>query len=375
MTRSHLSHAFRLIIGIFTAFIVLNIGVASASSDSSGAVYILTNSPNGNAVMSWNRAADGALTLAGSYSTGGTGTGTGLGSQGALILSENHQWLFAVNAGSNDISVFRVRHERLVLTQRVPSGGLRPTSLTVHKDLLYVLNADGAGNITGFSGAQHGQLAPIANSTRPLSGSATAAAQVQFSPDGDALVVTERATQTIDTYRVGKNGLATGPIVNHSAGAVPFGFAFGKRNQLVVSEAGGGQNGLSAASSYVLKDNGTLTVRSASAQTFQGAACWVVVTKNGRYAYTANAAASSNSISGFRISEHGNLTLLTPDGRTGLTGDGPTDMALSNNSLFLYVRNARGNSISAFAVQADGSLQALPGASGLPAGAAGLAAY
>ena len=374
MRRLLLRRAFQSIFGLFALLMIFISGLAAASGDA-GAVFALSNTPNGNAVLIWNRAADGTLTAAGSIPTGGSGTGAGLGSQGALALSANHHWLFVANAGSNDISTFRVRPDGLEFVARVASGGTRPTSLTVHSDLLYVLNAGDPGNIMGFSGAGNGQLQPIAGSARPLSGNATAPAQVQFSPDGDLLAVTERNTQTIDTYRVGKDGLASGPIVNHSSGAVPFGFAFDKRGHLVVSEAGGGANGLSAASSYAVSENGALRVVSASAATKQGAACWVVVTGNGRYAYTANAAAGSDSISGFRISKDGELTLITPDGRTGVAGAGATDMALSNNSHFLYVRNGRGNSISAFAVQSDGTLQALPGVGGLPAGAAGLVAY
>src|SRR4029077_626960 len=102
----------------------------------------------------------------------GLGTGSGLGSQGALVLSENGRWLFAVNAGSDDISVFSVDREELTLASRVSSGGTRPISMTVYRDLLYVLNAGGSGNITGFNIGRHGALTPISNSTRPLSGGA-----------------------------------------------------------------------------------------------------------------------------------------------------------------------------------------------------------
>lgn len=349
--------------------------VAAADSAHAGAVYALTNAATGNAVVVWNRAPDGTLSPAGSYATGGLGTAAGLGSQGAVVLSDKHRLLFAVNPGSNDISSFQVDGDSLTLVGRVPSGGTTPTSLTLHDRRLYVLNAGGAGNISGFKIAHNGTLTPLANSTRALSGGATAPAQVQFSPDGDFLAVTERASQNIDIYPVDKHGQAGALVVSRSSGAVPFGFAFDKRGRLVVSEAGGGQNGLSAASSYRIDDNGSLVVITGSAATNQGAACWVVITKNGRFAYTANAAAGSNSISGFAIGKNGSLTLITPDGRTGVAGNGPTDMALSVNSQFLYVRNARDNSISAFAVQANGTLQALPGAAGLPAGAAGLAAF
>jgi len=374
MNRSNL----RRIVPAILAFALLLVtfvsgGVAAAAPsahDVAGAVYALTNAPAGNGVVVWNRGADGSLTLAGSYATGGQGAGAGLGSQGALILSQNNRWLFAVNAGSNDISVFRVGDAGLTLVDRAPSGGTLPTSLTVHGDLLYVLNAGSSGHITGFTIGERGQLAPIVGSTRPLSGSATAPAQVQFSPDGGLLVVTEKATNLIDTYVVGQDGRASGPVSYASSGATPFGFAFGKRGELVVSEANG-VPGASAASSYDVSADGKLQVVSGSVSTHQGAACWVVITGNGHYAYTGNA---SGSISGFRVERDGSLTALTADGRTGVVSGNPTDLALSHNSQFLYVRIGRTGSIGAFAVQPDGSLQPLPGADGLPANSAGLAA-
>src|SRR5258707_15868288 len=88
---------------------------AQAAGDDPGAVYVMSNAPAGNAVLVFNRTADGALAPAGSYATGGTGTGAGLGSQGALVVSDDQHWLLAVNAGSNSVSVFEVRHDGLQL--------------------------------------------------------------------------------------------------------------------------------------------------------------------------------------------------------------------------------------------------------------------
>lgn len=340
-----------------------------AGGGDAGAVYVLSNAPDGNAVLAWKRAADGTLTPAGSYPTGGLGTGGGLGSQGALILSENGRWLFAVDAGSNEISSFRVRPDGLRLVERVPSGGTMPTSLTLHDDLLFVLNAGGTGNIAGFE-VDDGELEAIPEASRPLSGDATAPGQIAFSPDGETLVVTERATNRIATYAVDDDGEVSGPTVFPSSGATPFGFAFGRRGVLVVSEANGAPGG-SAASSYRL-DDGELRLVTGSAPTLQGAACWVVITRNGRYAYTSNAA--SGSISAFSVGKGGELTLLNADGRAAATDAGPTDMALSRNSQFLYVRNGRAGTIGAYAVASDGSLTPIAGASGLPAGTAGIAA-
>jgi 6-phosphogluconolactonase len=363
-----------LSLGILCALLLTLFGASAPASAAGriGAVYTITNAPAGNAVLMWRRGADGALTPAGSYPTGGLGSGAGLGSQGALALSEDGRWLFVVDAGSSEITSFRVGRDGLTLADRAPSGGSTPVSIAVSDDLLYVLNAGGEGNISGFRVKDDGDLRAISNSTRPLSGAATGPAQVSFSPDGEQLVVTEKVTNQIDLYEVGSGGRATGPTVFPSSGATPFGFAFGKRGTLVVSEANGAP-GASAASSYRL-DDGELELVSGSVSTTQGAACWVVVTRNGRYAYTANAA--SGSISGFRIGRDGALTMLNADGRTGVTGDGsgPADMALSHNSQFLYVRNGRNGTIGAFALSSDGSLQPLPGAT-IPAGVVGLAAW
>jgi 6-phosphogluconolactonase (cycloisomerase 2 family) len=335
-----------------------------------GAVYTLNNSLAGNAVLVYDRAADGTLTYAGSVPTGGLGTGASLGSQGALVLSDNGRWLLAVNAGSDDVSVFAVGPSRLILTDRVPSGGDHPNSVAIHNDLVYVLNSGGAGNINGFQLSHDGTLHAIAGSSRPFSGPATTPSQVSFAPDGRVLAVTERATQQISTYVVGADGLTDGPHTFASSGPAPFGFGFDKRGNLIVSEAANG-----SVSSYHVGVDGTVSPVTASLVTTQNAACWIVVTHNGKFAYSANA--GSASISGFAISHDGSLSMLDADGVTGATGpgSGPIDMALSNNSHFLYALSARSGQMIAFAVESDGSLTALPGVtSTLLNGAAGLAA-
>ena len=165
--------------------VALTTPVAEAAG-SNGAVYVLGNQTSGNNVLVFARHADGTLAAPVSVSTGGTGTGGGLGSQGAIVLDESGRHLYAVNAGSNTITSFRVRPNGLERVDVVDSGGVMPTSIAVDGDLVYVLNAGGDGSITGFS-ADDGDLAPLAGSTRPLSGAATAPAQVSFTPDGDAV--------------------------------------------------------------------------------------------------------------------------------------------------------------------------------------------
>ena len=351
-------------------------GTALAAGGQPGAVYVMTNAATGNAIVFFNRSADGSLVVAGTVSTGGLGSGSGLGSQGALMLSDNQRWLFAVNAGSNDISVFAVQPEGLQLVARTVSGGVRPVSITMNRKILYVLNAGGSGNISGFTFDSKGNLLPLSGSTRPLSndgiGAAPGPAQVSFSPDGRQLVVTEKATNLIVTFQVEQHGLASSPTTHPSAGATPFGFAFSKRDTLVVSEAFGGAPNASAVSSYTL-DDGNVQVINPSVPTHQTAACWVVITANGKYAYTTNA--GSGSISGYRLTEDGSLSLLNSDGQTGQTGPGstPVDAALSRNSQFLYVLTAGAHAIVTFQIGSDGTLTPLNQVV-VPVGAAGIAA-
>jgi 6-phosphogluconolactonase len=337
------------------------------------ALFTMDNATAGNHVLAYHRAADGALSFLGEFDTGGTGTGGGLGNQGALILSRSGRWLFACNAGSDEISVFRVTPHGLQLTDKVGSGGRRPISLAVHRNLLYVLNAGGlvgdADNVTAFL-FFNGELSPLADSTRSLSAANTDPAQISFSRDGNVLVVTEKATSVIDTFTVNDDGLIDEHEQFASVGQTPFGFAF-RRDALIISEAFGGAVNASAVSSYELADDGSLQVISPSVATTETAACWVVVTRNGHFAYVSNT--GSGTLSGYNVSSDGSLSLLDADGVTGVTGPGPIDMALSVNSHFLYALNSGDGTISAFRVNHDGSLSSLPGVDGIPSGANGLA--
>ncbi len=366
------------------AAIILAAGVATITAQApsgvlgrfvpfAGAVYTMSNAAAGNAILAFDRLFDGLLVPQGSTPTRGNGTGAGLGNQGGLILTRNERWLLAVNAGSNSVSVLRVRHRGLQVTDVEPSGGVRPISVTEYRGLVYVLNA-GSDSISGFRLRRDGQLEPLAGSTRSLSGSGTDPAQISFSPDGDVLVVTEKATNNIVTFELDGDGLAGPAQVQASIGPTPFGFAFGKRDQLFVSEAFGGAPNASAASSYEIDHDGVLTPLSHSVGTNQTALCWMVVTPNGRFVYGTNT--GSGSISGYAIDFDGALTLLNADGRTGVTGDGsaPIDLALTDSGRHLFSLNSGSNSIGSFRVELDGSLTRLRFTSGLPAGVNGLAA-
>jgi len=370
-----------MVLVVATVVVTLqSFSITAAINLKSGAVYVLTNQVT-NAVAAYDRAADGTLTPAATFPTGGSGNPVAqpgdpptdtLASQGALILSDNNHLLFAVNAGSNEISVLSIGKNGLTLVDKVSSGGVRPISLTVHENLLYVLNEGGTPNITGFTVSAAGELTPLAGSTRPLSGGSTAdPAEVSFSNDGALLAVTEKMANLIDVYVVGTDGVAGPPNPNPSNGMTPFGFAFDQRNHLIVSEAFGGAPNAAAVSSYNAALSGMLSVVSGSVPDFQTAACWIVITNSGRYVYTTNT--GSGSVSSYTLS-NGALTLLSSVAASLGATSAPIDIALNNSSRYLYVHAAGLQTVEAFRVETDGSLSPIGSVGGLPFGAQGIAA-
>jgi 6-phosphogluconolactonase len=347
---------------------------AGESGNGEGAVFVTTNAVAGNAVKAFRRAADGSLTPIGTFATGGNGvggTGDPLTSQGAAALSPDHKFLFVVNAGSNDVSVFRIKNDGLKLVDRQSSSGSFPVSIATGDDVIYVLNAH-SDNVGIFSYNESGNLRP--RGTAALSANAAGGGtEVRISPNGHWLDVTERLTNKIDALRIAGDGSLSAPIQSASAGNTPFGFQFTPQGVLVASEAGS-----KSASSYSQPSSGALTpISSAVSNGGQAAPCWLIVDPQGRFAYTANAGGSS--ISGFAIAGDGSLTLITPGGRTGDLGDdaNPLDIDFGGNGRFLYVlENGRGT-IGAFGVNTDGTLSPLADTPGLFAqsGFMGLAAY
>jgi 6-phosphogluconolactonase len=339
-----------------------------ASAAGGGAVYTSTNDASGNEVLAFDRAGNGSLTPAGSFPTGGTGTGAGLGNQGALLLNHG-RFLYTVNAGSDTISTFVVRRRGLLLVDRAPSGGDQPISLTVSGKLLYVLNA-GSGTIAGFTGAAKGNLASLPGSTQPITGSGPA--QVEFSNSGRVLVVTNKDTNTIDTFAVGKDGRAGPAQPQPSEGDTPFGFDFDTRGHLIVSEAFGGAPGASALSSYSVGFGGALATISASVPDNEAAACWVEVSKNGRFAYTTNT--GSGSISSYSVAHDGSIALLEQVAAGTGAGSAPTDLAESRGGRVLLALLPGTGEVAAYRVGSSGGLTPVDQAGGVPANSTGLAA-
>ena len=343
------------------------------TTQANGAVFALTNSAIGNQVASFTRLGNGALAFDGYFATGGNGSGgtvDPLHSQGALRIAGGNTILFAVNAGSGTISSFSIHGSSLDLVDTVPSGGSAPSAVAEHSNLLYVLNSGGNGNVSGFTFSHSGQMIPIPNSTRNLSNTDTGATSLTFSPNGQFLVVTERATNMIDVFHVLPNGTLSPITVNPSVDAVPFAANFTGNGQLLVSSAS------NFITSYAVLPNGTLQPITASLPTFGAATCWQVETSNLRTVYTSNAGTSS--ISGFSIRSNGVLMPLagTVVGNN-LAGSTNLDIAADSTGRFVYTLNTGTGSIGTFAIQPNGDLLDLGAEPGLPvaAGMNGIAAY
>lgn len=333
-------------------------------------VYSISNETSANRVLVFNRNSDGTLTEAGSYHTGGTGTGEGLGNQGALTLSDNKIFLFAVNPGSNEISFFYIRgNGSLLLLDKIDSGGELPVSITYHQGLIYVLNSGGTGNIAGFAVDHRAQLFELSDSRKDLSSDMAGGAQISFNGSGKALVVTEKATNTITSYPVDAHGRPGMIRTFPSAGMTPFGFSFGRGNTFFVSEAAGGADNASTVSSYFVNNWGKVSLLDGPFATNASAACWVATTKNGLNLFVTNTA--SNDVSSLIATKMGELDFGN-DGNTTASDMSPIDAAVDHQSKYLYVLCGGDDSIVSYEIGEDGMLTQIDTDSGLPDRASGL---
>lgn len=341
----------------------------SHGSSVAPSVYTMTNSTTGNAVIVYSRAANGNITQTGSVPTGGLGIASEppfgfpiVDSSGSINLTPDGRLLFVVNAGDNSISSFQVTPSGPKLVSHVASGGTLPISLTSHGNELYTVNEE-SSNISGWWFSPTGQLTPIPGSSQSLSTSypTTVAAGIGFSPDGSQLVVTERGLPApngvIDTFSVNWHGVA-GPAVHHVAPTPnPFGFAFAGQNNLLVSDAGfvetpSGTDPNPGDPAQFTGSTDSFSLHPWGGLTFKGsypsggrAACWVAVSKDGRYAFVSNTlggpagspagvTTGDDGVSTYAISRHGRLTLL---GETN-TGPGfPGEESISSDGRYLYV--------------------------------------
>ena len=346
-----------------------------------GAVFTQTNSVP-NRVIAFNRGSDGQITQVADVPTGGDGRPGGnppftnfpvLDSMGSVNLSDdgdNRSCLFVVNAGSDEVSSFRVRPDGLQLADVEESGGSRPASVSsttsaAGKQLLYVLNSDNASaSIRGFTVAASCALTHLAGSDRSLPNQASVPATVRFDENGEHLAVSERFAPAqpagngdIVVYEVEPSGLTGTEVVNASPNRTPYGLDYNHQDILSVTNehVDGPPFPNSTVSTYRQLDDGTLV--HLDTEPSPGAACWNLFTNNGKYLLVTNPAGgflapASDNLLSFAVDRDGQLTRVDQDN----TPFEAIDNALSHDDKYVYVLS--GNvvtpgtqaAISAFAI-------------------------
>lgn len=373
----------------------------AAVAGTPGAVYSNTNAAPANFVRVHYRNADGTIEEGPLVATGGAGSLAAppfgfpvLDSVNAVARTEDGRLVFAVNGGSNTVSSFRVvgSHDDLVLADHEPSRGRLPisvavTNVGVTRTILYVLNEGNlglppipgtiAGTIAGFSVDPSGAMTPIPGAVYPVSD--PIASQVGFDATGTVLTVSLRGTNRIGTRQLDPSTGLLGPerIYPATGTGLPFGFEYTKRNQLVFANVGDVLTN-STASSYDLdKASGTLTPVDVES-TRGGAACWVAITNDQKYAYITNTI--TNSIARYRITTSGDLVFL------GLTisKDASLDVDTSHDGKYLYVLSSQFtlttgfgmSKVEAYRIEDDGGLTLIDSSGFRPfSGATGIAAW
>jgi 6-phosphogluconolactonase len=334
-----------------------------------GYVYIEGNELGTNQIYIFKEADKGNLEYYSRVLSGGAGNGMALGSQGAVILSQDHTYLYAVNAGSNSISQFKVHPDgNLSLLNTKGSGGTTPVSLTMFKNRLYVVHS-GDGTIDGFLIDETGAFHQIAGSQHKLSDDLAAPGQISFSPNGRQLYVTEKKTNKISMFPVNEHGVAGERVSIPSVGNTPFGFDYA-RSYMIVSNAGMTMPGASSVTSYNGINGSMLNPVGGEVPNGQTAACWVATTKFGRFAFVTNT--GSDNMSSYYIAPGGMPHLVESRIKTS---DSPSDIVVAANNFNVYVLCAMNRTVDVYTRTQLGGLEYLDKVTNIPQSAAGMASW
>ncbi len=335
-------------------------------------IYTATNDAAANRLYAFTQTATGGLAFTGVVPTGGRGNGGLLINQAGIALSADKNTALVVNAGSNSIAAISLTGSRLTRTAVAPSGGQFPNSIAVRGNVAFVLNS-GSNTVQGFTLGATGTLTPIPGTNATLGTANAGGAQIAFSADGSALIVTGHASNTLIALPLGAGNIPGRPVISPSAGANPLGFAVAPDGTIVVSETNGDASNAGTMSTYRLQSNFTLKPISARVPARQSATCWVAITPDGKYAYASNTL--SATITQFALGTGGTLTRVPANGISASTGNGhlPLDIAIDPTGHALFALDFGAPGISAFTINADGTLRnARLRTSGIPGSANGL---
>jgi len=360
------------ILPVLTLFLGLGVGATAEARPFDGnTVYVMTNSTAGNSIAVLKRDDSGALSLSGTYLTGGLGPGPGiapatfdpLAASDSVAMTEDQRFVLAVNAASNSLSVMTVVGDTLRPASITNSGGQYPVSIAQRGNLVYVLNASGESNVTAFRMSPFGRLLPIPNSTRSLNhitpivgGQADGARSpsgVKFSPDGNWLAISIKNIDglgEVQVFRVLPNGtLSRKATVTPSRDPRPFAISFDHVGHLQVVEANN-----AAVSTYEIQNDGSLKSLAVSVLNHQRVTCWVATTPR----WTFVTSSPAHTMSSYRNDlETGGLTLSNDSGviyDTGLTPAGanpfPADIKASLDNRYLSVISGGGGVVESFKI-------------------------
>jgi hypothetical protein len=232
----------------------------SRSTRGAGAVYTMSNAPTMNQILIHRLSIKGKLTMVGAVNTNGTGVSTTktdpLVSQGPLIVYSNY--LFAVNPGSNSLSMFMINSSdatQLTLLSVQPTNGWFPISVTVNDMYACVLTG---GNITGircFTYNSSGlyvvpsfdrNLTSFISQTVPPKGPPQSMSEILFSADNLSLIIAvkglnEAARGYLLFYLLSdhQTKLSSSPIqVTPNSAIFPFSMTLVERNGLLITDPG-----------------------------------------------------------------------------------------------------------------------------------------
>ena len=383
--------------------LALGPGASSAWAGSGGVVgaaYSETNGVPDNAVIAYDRGADGQLVQREVVPTGFSGAREPqpgcpgpcpiLDTQGEVVVTENGKLVFAVNAGSNRISALRETKDGLEVVDDIDSMGVFPNSLTVHGHVLYVLNSN-SNTIAGFRFTEKGELSFIPDSVRPLSSPFSPEGlkprQIGFDRTGNVLIVSILVSvappgppnpSSIDTFVLNKKDVPGTAVPHVPTTPLPFGFDVDQHNNLVMSQVTELPGTGHTATYRINAKTGDLTPIDTESSGGQ-APCWVVITNSGKLTFVVNTGGGAPStIAGYGLVPSG---FLTPLGLTGPNGEefARTDEALSRDSKYLYVLKpgifAPNSQIDEYRVEKDGGLTLIGNTPAVgPEGQSGLAA-
>ncbi|TQV67807.1 beta-propeller fold lactonase family protein [Exilibacterium tricleocarpae] len=350
-------------------------------------LYTVSNVAGDNSIIGYRVRANGSLReLAGSpFPTGGSGAGAVIFNQAGLVASEDERFLFAVNPGSNSISVMEVRGNgslRPLIGSPFSSGGVFPVSIALRGDLLYVshLGTDFSTcefcDIRGFRVNINGRAvtaSPLPEATVSFDVNPPRVPfAIGFNPAGDVLVAARfpfspqpPETSNIDTFQVdsvtGRLTPAPGsPSVSQDPQPIGFGFRPTNPTQLLISNVVAINEQPGSMSSYLMAETGQIApiVDESFPSGGQEATCWVEFTSNGRYVFATNT--FSDSITTYEMDEAGLLRIIEvePVPNEASVEAWPLEIVISNDDSYIYTVHGQGGYVSSYETT-DGRIEAL----------------